>query len=67
MNFECLQASTVNVYCQLEETALSYLVKRWNELEISVGGQTVSASLASKGVKRDGNTRRKKAKKMKTN
>jgi len=50
---------------KLEETALSYLVKRWNELEISVGGQTVSASLASKGVKRDGNTRRKKAKKMK--
>lgn len=42
---------------KLEEGAIGYLVKKWNELQIAVGGETVSASLTTAGVKRSANKR----------
>lgn len=40
---------------KLEESAISYMVKRWNDLKINVAGETVSAQMTTttKGVKRE--------------
>jgi len=40
---------------KLEEGAISYMVKRWNDLKINVAGETVSAQMTTttKGVKRE--------------
>jgi len=43
---------------KLEEGAIGYLVKKWNDLQIAVGGETVSASLTAAGVKRSANSNR---------
>jgi len=46
---------TARLPVKLEENAIGYLVRRWNDLQINVGGETVSASaqVGSKGVKRE--------------
>lgn len=42
---------------KLEEGAIGYLVKKWNDLQIAVGGETVSAALTTTAVKRAANQR----------
>jgi len=47
---------TARMTLRLEENAIGYLVRKWNDLHINVEGETVSAELANggKGVKREG-------------
>ena len=47
---------TARMTLKLEENAIGYLVRKWNDLHINVEGETVSAelSIGSKGVKREG-------------
>jgi len=63
---------TARLPVRLEENAIGYLVKKWNDLQINVEGETVSAVMANgnKAVKREGAQPKKprhKAKKQKTN
>jgi len=47
---------TARMTVKLEENAIGYLVRKWNDLHINVEGEEVSAELANgnKGVKREG-------------
>jgi len=63
---------TARLTVRLEENAIGYLVKKWNDLQINVEGETVNAVMATgnKAVKREGAQPKKprhKAKKPKTN
>lgn len=46
---------TARLPVKLEENAIGYLVRKWNDMQINVAGETVSAQLAtpSKGIKRE--------------
>jgi len=50
------QKFTARLPVKLEENAIGYLVRKWNDLQINVGGETVSAQVATanKALKREG-------------
>ena len=50
------QKFTARLQVNLEENAIGYLVRKWNDLQINVGGEAVSDQVANanKGLKRDG-------------
>ena len=53
------QKFTARMLAKLEENAIRYLVRKWNDLQINVGGETVSAQVATakKGPKTEGGCR----------
>ena len=68
------QKFTARLPVKLEENAIGYLVRKWNDLQINVGGETVNAQVANcnKALKREGTQSKpgkakKNAKKQKFN
>jgi len=68
------QKFTARLPVKLEENAIGYLVRKWNDLQINVGGETVNAQVANcnKALKREGTQpkpgkAKKNAKKQKFN
>ena len=54
------QKFTARLQVNLEENAIGYLVRKWNDLQINVGGEAVSDQVANanKGLKREGSRQR---------